>query len=177
MAGYQTIEALRPILHRGPPPTPVLDRSLFYKPRFKRSPTAQQIRRMVEMRQQGIPALRIGEEVGLSESTVFRYTKHVAPPETGWFRGGVQSRINREKAERMRRAGFTYAEIGEEFGVDRETARCFLKRIKRRSTAATSARPSTVKWWCRASPGLSGRRSFAAASVVAGLASAWPAPG
>lgn len=127
MAGYQTIEALRPILHRGPPPTPVVDRALFYKPRFRHSPTLADIRAMVALREKGVPQKVIAYKLGFSRTTVQTYIKDVPPPPGGWRKGGQKSKLNRPFAERLKRAGFTYREIAQELGCCEKSAENLIK--------------------------------------------------
>lgn len=116
MAGYQTIEALRPIMHRGPVPTPVVNRAFVHKPRRRDCANFAQISRMVEMRQQGHSIHAIMREVGFTSPTIRRHTKHVQPPPEGWSKGGRKPHVKREFVMRLHRAGFSYAEIAEEAG-------------------------------------------------------------
>lgn len=124
MSGYQTIEALRPIMHRGPPATPVVDRELFYKPYRKGSPTYQQLKEMKRLRGEGFSLVRIAQKLGFQTGTVHRYVRDVpisgdaAPLRTSGF-----TDADVRKAARMRRAGFSWGEIGEDIGCGRTTAK------------------------------------------------------
>lgn len=127
MAGYQTLEALRPILHRGPPAAPVVDVGLvrpkggFVSKQGRRTPTWV-IAEMVERRKAGEPVSTIAAAVGVSTFTVLYHTKGVQAPIDGWstpWTGGNRRKreINVEFAKRLRRCGFSWAEIGQELGV------------------------------------------------------------
>lgn len=142
MAGYQTIEALRPILHEGPPAAPVVDRMRLYKPPSHRSPTAQQIKAMQAMRAAGISIPTTAKQTGFSQATVRRYTKNVTPPPGGWADGSRTSKLeaSRAKVERLRRAGFTWDELAEEFGCAESTVRRFLKVSRPKPSAMTPMR-------------------------------------
>lgn len=142
MAGYQTIEALRPILHKGPPATPVLDRLLFYKPRYANSPKLHQVQRMIEMRRQGDSTRKIAEALGFGRATVRRVTKDVAAPVGGWPSWSHPPRYSREKAARMHRAGFTYAEIAEDLGCHKATVHYLVTGYRR---AAVRRPPSDFR--------------------------------
>jgi predicted transcriptional regulator len=134
MAGYQTIEALRPILHRGPPASPVVDRLLIYKPRQRTSPSLDQVKVLIRLRASGMPIMAISAETGIRPSTVRRHTLHVPPPVGGWSDGSRKTRFSEkdlQKAQRMRRAGFTWPEIAEELNCHRITIRRVLGRDKR----------------------------------------------
>ncbi len=122
MAGYQTIEALRPILHRGPPPTPVVNRALvqpqakLVQPRRSRY-SDEQLATMRRLRASGKSYKFIGGVVGCSEDTVRAHTADVPLPEGQWMPGNRKRKHDRKAfAERLRRSGFTYAEIAEELG-------------------------------------------------------------
>lgn len=126
MAGYQTLEALRPILHRGPPKTPVVDVGLvrpkggFVSKQGKRTPSWV-IADMIARRKAGEPVTTIAAAVGVSTFTVLHHTKGVQPPAEGWstpWTGGNRRKreINIEFAKRLRRCGFSWAEIGQELG-------------------------------------------------------------
>jgi predicted transcriptional regulator len=140
VAGYQTIEALRPILHKGPPATPVLDRMLFYKPRTKASPSLDEIARAVAWRKEGMSNRAIAKKLGHAQSTFKRYTKDIPPPPGGWSNGSRKSRVTAAqiaKAERMARAGFTWVEIAEDLGCAKSTIRTAVGRDKRHRTRET----------------------------------------
>lgn len=121
MAGYQTIQALRPILHRGPVAMPVVSRELV---RPTKPLTELQVRqaKMREMRASGISTYAIAREFKTSRASVQRATRNMPVPEGGWPNGGKQTRFNRAKAQRMHRAGFTYKEIAEDFGCSESNA-------------------------------------------------------
>lgn len=134
MAGYQTIEALRLILHKGPPPTPVVRRELVsekpaepvpdvaaleapYKRRNKNCPTAAQVAKMIELRKQGVATNTIGLRVGFAHSTVKRHVQGVAVPDHLKIKGRPRAEYDVAEAERMWAAGATYAAIGKALGV------------------------------------------------------------
>jgi|UPI000464E5E7 hypothetical protein len=125
MAGYQTIEMLRPILHRGPVPTPVVDSRLvrpkggFVSKQGRRTPYWV-LQEIVERRRTGEPIASIAKATGVSTCTVVKHTKHVPPPPGGWPTCWVsrpKRNVKEEFARRLRRSGFTWAEISEECGV------------------------------------------------------------
>lgn len=132
MAGYQTIEALRPILHKGPPATPVLDRLLFYKPRYQSSPKLHHVQRMIELRKQGVSTQKISELTGFGRTCVRRVTRDVPAPANGWGNGAKPSSYNREKAQRMRRAGFTVTEVAEDLRCCRSTVHKIVTGYQRK---------------------------------------------
>lgn len=129
MAGYQTIEALRPILHRGPPSTPVVSRDLVrrprqatdklqnYKPRNRHCPSADQIREMIALREQGVSTRAIGIKVGFVESTVKRHVRHVVVPEHLKIKGRPREEYDVALVERMWREGATYGAISKAVGA------------------------------------------------------------
>lgn len=132
MAGYQTIEALRPILHRGPVPTPVVSRELVRPPK---PPTDLQVRqaKMCELRAGGMSTYAIAAMFKTSRASVQRATRNMAPPDGGWPNGGKVSRFSRTKAARMHRAGFTFKEIGEDFGCSESNAHKLVTGYNTRS--------------------------------------------
>ena len=119
MAGYQTIEALRPILHRGPVPAPIVSRELVGYPARKFGAKVQRagIERMCERRLSGDSCTAIAKSFGVSHTTVRRLTAHLTPPQGYWPRGRVRPRPKQAFAERLLRAGFTLAEVSEETGL------------------------------------------------------------
>ena len=121
MAGYQTIQALRPILHRGPPVAPVVNRDLVRPPKPKRTRGRKyndaQIAEMRRLRADGKSYKFIAGVIGCNDGTVKVYAGDVALPEGHWMPGcGKRKHDRKPFAERLRRAGFTYAEIGQEIG-------------------------------------------------------------
>lgn len=140
MAGYQTIEALRPILHQGPPATPIVDRLLVGRP--EQAPIIRKLGRpsnapllpevvevIVALRQTGMSQRRIAAQVGVTPTCVRKYSRHIPPPPGGWNKARPPS-IQRNKpfAERLKRAGFTYAEIAEELGCCESQAYYLLNK-------------------------------------------------
>lgn len=131
MAGYQTIEALRPILHRGPPATPVVSRDLVrrpeqatdklrsYKPRNKHCPSAEQICEMIALRQKGVSTRAIGIQVGFVQSTVKRHVRHVVVPEHLKIRGRPREEYDVALVERMWHEGATYGAIAKVVGANK----------------------------------------------------------
>jgi hypothetical protein len=130
VAGYQTIEALRPILHRGPPPTPVVDRALVRPAgtveaalifRAGHRLSADVIADIIARRERGESYRVIGKALTVSQPSIRKYAGHIVP-ETGkatqGWETGARQRIKRnvEFAHRMRRAGFSYQEIGDNLG-------------------------------------------------------------
>lgn len=139
MAGYQTLEALRPILHRGPPATPVVDRALcrpvpeptakpLGRPRNASLP-ADVVAEIIARRQKGESQRRIAAALGVTAPSVRKYAAHVPPPPGGWGKARPPSKQrNKPFAERLRRAGFTYVEIAEELGCCESQAYYLLNR-------------------------------------------------
>jgi transcriptional regulator len=140
LAGYQTIEALRPILHRGPVPAPVVNRALVHKPRNNTCPTYAQIEKMVELRSRGESIEEIVRQVGFTRSTVRRHTALVKPPEGGWKRGGRAPRVSRDFIFRLNRCGFTQAEIAQETGYHPSNIAQIVKGWPKKKTQ--KARPT-----------------------------------
>ena len=143
MAGYQTIEALRPILHRGPPVAPVVNRELV-RPNGREPKTWSRgkpipphvIAEIIARRQEGQGYNRIVRELGVSIGSVQRHAGHVLPPPGGWpdcWTSGARHRVilNKPFAARLRRAGFTYAEVGEEIGCSADAVSRLLNPGKR----------------------------------------------
>ncbi len=112
MSGYQPFETLRPIVVSGPPVMPVVNRALV-RPETERE---RLIRQAVEMRQDRVSTYEIARRLKVSRNFVCWNTRHIPEPEEGWQDGRRTTRFNREKAARMHRAGFSYAEIGEDLG-------------------------------------------------------------
>lgn len=139
MAGYQTIEALRPILHRGPPDTPVLDRLLFYKPFRPGSPTLVQLKEMRALRASGLPLREIAERMKMWPGTVHRYVRDVALPEGHSSHVPSQfTEAHQKKAARMHRAGFSWTEIGEDLGCGKTIARKLVYGVTRNRSLEVS---------------------------------------
>jgi lambda repressor-like predicted transcriptional regulator len=119
VAGYQTIEALRPILHRGPPPMPIVDRALVRaveKPVIqtrKNGISEQTIAKIIAMREAGASIRKVRAACGVSFYTVRHYSKGSARPDDA----AAGKEFRAEFAARLRRSGFTYREIAKELGV------------------------------------------------------------
>ena len=141
MAGYQTLEALRPILSKGPPPMPVVDRALVrsrepqkqIKAHRNASPSADTKRYMRERRAVGTSIHTIARETGFTHTTVLRWTRDVPEPEGGWQTGARTSTLNRPFAMRLHRAGFTYREIGENIGCCESAAHRIIHGVRCRT--------------------------------------------
>ncbi|MCJ2085533.1 hypothetical protein MKK88_05925 [Methylobacterium sp. E-005] len=128
MAGYQTIEALRPILHRGPPVMPVVSRDLVRPQKllsglYRKNGVPDAIKaRIAEMRREGASYRQIRIALGVSFCTAHRYGQHVLP-KNGLMRSGWHNAATPRKpkgnafAERLHRSGFSYREIADELGV------------------------------------------------------------
>ena len=140
MAGYQTIEALRPILHRGPPPAPVVNRALV-RPNEVVTPSKRTgrprgaplspdvIAEIIARREKGESQRFIAAALGCSAPAVRKHSAHVPPPPGGWKPSRPPSiKRNKPFAERLRRAGFTYLEIAEELGCCESQAYYLLNR-------------------------------------------------
>jgi len=159
VAGYIPFQFVRPIMHRGPVPMPVVDIALIRPveapepvevaavppssgPVAVRDPalraytgvTTSMVREMRDRRAAGQSLSVIAKAVGVTDPTVRRYTKDIAPPEGGWSNGGHHTKLPMDAVRRMRRAGFTYKEIGENFSCC-PTSIWRLLNQPRRSTA------------------------------------------
>lgn len=140
MAGYQTIEALRPILHRGPVPTPVVDRSLLGPKRARvktwckgKAIPADVVAEIIARRQCGEGYNKIAREVGVTHGSIRRHAGHITPPAGGWadcWATGARKRAiqdeDKEFIRRLRRSGFSYEEIGAELGCSANAVRRFF---------------------------------------------------
>jgi len=128
MVGFHLPSTGNISLQRGRPPTPVVDirlvRPAFISPGdvspIKRKQgervTVKTIAFMRQERAKGRSLHEIASDCGVAHMTVHRHTKDLPEPEGGWKTGARETRFPLAKAQRMRRAGFTYEEIAEEFG-------------------------------------------------------------
>jgi hypothetical protein len=152
MGSYQTLDAVRPRMQTGPVAMPVVDRALVGRsaaknirlPRFTRL-APEVVAEMIARRQRGESYGVIGRALNVSVGSIARHTKHVSPPEGGWphsWASGLRSKPERNKefAARLRRAGFSYDEIGREIGCSNWTVILLLDptRVKSRGNARTS---------------------------------------
>jgi hypothetical protein len=147
MAGFQVVGGGNLILQRGRPAAPVVDVRLVrptVKPAVRSAEdeikgalqgkrpvgivTTKMRREMRELRAQGVSQGVISKKFGVARTTVGRHTNDIPAPEGGWQSGGHKSRASDAMLQRMRRAGFTYAEIGENFGLAEAT---IWKRLNR----------------------------------------------
>lgn len=156
MAGYQTAASGNLILQRGRPPTPVVDISLVCRPsaltqsghkirRHKNQPLSDAlIAGIREDRAKGFSANEVGKKFGVTHTTVLVHTRDIPPPEGGWKTGYRKTRFNLPKAQRMRRAGFSYAEIAEEFGTVRGAVWNLLNKRTGKSALGGDGRTARI---------------------------------
>ena len=130
MAGYRPLAFVLPRTV-GSVPMPVVSRALVRPDeivRTPRPPCAPSLRQAIRARRRlGISQRAIAAELGIERHIVQRAVKDVPPPPDGWQTGGHTTRFNREKAQRMQRAGFTYREIAEDLGCCVSGARQIVK--------------------------------------------------
>jgi hypothetical protein len=160
MAGFQTMNMPRPVFGNGKPAAPTVDIRLVRPsghlpplpsayPILATPPTAiglrpksyittAMVKDMRARRARGESRAKIAKAVGGSEGAVQYHTDDVPPPEGGWSSGGHKSIASFEAIMRMRRAGFTYAEIGENYGL---SASAIYYRVNRKRHVV----PRTVK--------------------------------
>lgn len=139
MAGFQTAAVGNITVQRGRPAAPMVDIRLVrpviiphgrVTPPEKRpdgmrpytTVTTTMRKEMRERRAAGESKAAIAKALGVTPPTVLRHTRDIAPPEGGWQTGGHHSEVPIEGIKRMRRAGFTWAEIGENYGVSASAA-------------------------------------------------------
>lgn len=139
MAGFQTASVGNITVQRGRPATPMVDICLVRpivipapKPAgaVQRSKdirpytvvTTSMRKEMRARRAAGESKMVIAKALGVTPPTVLRHTRDIQPPEGGWQTGGHRSKVPIEGIHRMRRAGFTWAEIGENFGITASAA-------------------------------------------------------
>jgi hypothetical protein len=127
MAGFQTAAVGNITVQRGRPPMPVVNIDLVRsRPVEKAAPVKQG--RGVRISPEAVAAIRaqrslgrslheIAQEFGVAHMSVHRHTKDIPEPECGWKTGKHESRLPQAKIQRMRRAGFTFAEIAEDVGA------------------------------------------------------------
>lgn len=133
MGSYQTLDAVRPVMQRGPVAMPVVNRDLV-RPRGPAAKTwskgkaiPDHVRReIVARRERGEGYKKICAEVGVAMGTVSRFTRHVPKPPGGWPNcwasgGRVRPERNLAFAQRLRRAGFSLDEVGQELGCSATT--------------------------------------------------------
>lgn len=138
MAGFQTMEMPRPRFGNGAAvpsyvdirlvrPVPLIDQPREINPAtgFARVTPAiiQQIR---ELRTQGVSLRNIATRLEVSRRTVGDYARDIPPPASGWLKGYRKREIDIPKAQRMKRAGFSYREIGAEFNLGKTAVRRML---------------------------------------------------
>lgn len=138
MAGFQTMDMPRPRFAVGVPEAPKVDVNLV-RPRdvpieIKETDglarvTPALVQKIREMRADGHSHRAIALALRTAQGTVFDQTRDIPPPASGWRRGNAPVSFNIPKAQRMRRAGFSYREIADEFGVGRTAVRNKLRAL------------------------------------------------
>jgi hypothetical protein len=158
MAGFQTMEMPRPRFSTGVPQAPRVDIRLVGRKELPiqinpRSGlalvTPALIAKIRKLRSAGVAHSAIVTACNTSRRVVARHTKDIAAPEGGFPSGYLRLPFNVAKAQRMKRAGFSYREIAEDQGVHRNTAVKYLRRAsglpdwkeKHVKSAATRAMP------------------------------------
>jgi len=159
MAGFQTLEMPRPRFSNGIPAAPLvsihlvrpLEASVAVNGVNGLAQSCPALVKQIRLHRSEGKSLRwIATKLHTTQKNVFDHTRDIPPPPEGWAKGNAPCVFNEAKAQRMRRAGFSYAEIGREFGYGRTAMRDRLRKLQgiERPSPKNKRKPETraVEW-------------------------------
>lgn len=130
--GYQSLSFAKPVLQTARPAMPVVNIALV-RPVVIAEPSAEPPGLSDKKKAEACERRRVGESVraiaaalGTTRWAIKQATAEVPAPEGGWPRSKKRPHPKLEFARRLRRAEFTYAEIGAEIGLSESGAHLLL---------------------------------------------------